>query len=136
MPVAAALGRAAGAVALDDEDLALGRVALGAVGQLAGQARAFQHGLSPRQLARFSRGFSCARGAHAPIQDHAGDGRVFLQELVQLFADQALDHAAHLAVAELHLGLALKLRLHQLDGHNRGQALADVLALQLGAVAL
>ena len=42
VPVAALLGRAAGAVALDDVQLALGRVALGAVGQLAGQGHALQ----------------------------------------------------------------------------------------------
>ena len=43
MPVAPLLGAAAGAVALDEEDFAARGIALGAVGQLARQARAFQH---------------------------------------------------------------------------------------------
>ena len=47
--VAALLGAAAGAVALDDEDLAFGGIALLAVGQLAGQRGAVQRALAAGQ---------------------------------------------------------------------------------------
>ncbi len=53
-PVAPLLGGAAGAVALDDEDLAFRRVALLAVGQLAGQGGDIQHALAPGQFARLA----------------------------------------------------------------------------------
>ena len=41
-----------------------------------------------------------------------------------------------LGVAELGLGLALELRLAELDGHDRGEALADVLAGEVGVLVL
>jgi len=43
---------------------------------------------------------------------------------------------ANLAVAQLALGLALKLRLHQLDRHDGRQPLADVIAGQVAVVRL
>ena len=50
LPVAALLGRAAGGVALDDVEFGVGGIAVGAIGQFAGQAaageRAFAHGLA------------------------------------------------------------------------------------------
>src|SRR5260221_405100 len=55
LAVAALLGRAAGGIALDDEDLGLGGVALLAIGELAGQRGEVQRALSPRQLARLAR---------------------------------------------------------------------------------
>src|SRR5260370_1395046 len=55
LAIAALLGGAAGRVALDDEDLGLGRVALLAVGELARQACDVERALAARQLARFPR---------------------------------------------------------------------------------
>src|SRR6266446_3363484 len=50
--VAALLGRAAGAVALDDEQFAVGRVALLTIGELAWQVRDVERALAPGQVAR------------------------------------------------------------------------------------
>ena len=44
--------------------------------------------------------------------------------------------ALDLGVAELGLGLALELRLGQLDADDGGQALADVVAGEVGVVVL
>ena len=50
--------------------------------------------------------------------------------------DRRLDLALDLGVAELGLGLALELRVGQLDADDRRQALADVVAGQVRVVVL
>ena len=56
------------------------------------------------------------------------DRRVFLEERAELVVDDRLDDALHLGVAQLGLGLALELRVRDLDADDRGQPLADVVA--------
>src|ERR1700723_1650408 len=56
--IAALLGSAACAFALDEVKLAAVRVALGTVGQLAGKASAIQSSLAPRQVTRLACGFA------------------------------------------------------------------------------
>lgn len=101
-----------------------------------GQACAFQDGFAARELARFSGGFPGPRRAHAAVENDAGDRGVFLQEGGQLFRHQAVHHAAHFAVAQFHFGLPFKLRLDQLDRDDGRHALPDILAFELGALAL
>ena len=67
--VAALLGRATGRVALDQEQLAVAGVLLGAVGELAGQREAFEGALANDQLARFAGGLAGARGGQALLDD-------------------------------------------------------------------
>ena len=55
-------------------------------------------------------------------------GRVLLEPVAELLVDHPLHEALGLGVAELGLGLALELRLAELDRDDRGQALADVVA--------
>ena len=105
---------------------------LGAVGQLAGQGQAFEGALADDQVARFARGLAGARGDQALFDDAAAVGRVFGQELVQRRVDHGLHRRADLGVVELVLGLALELRVEHLDADDRGQALADVVAAQVG----
>src|SRR3546814_19076028 len=62
------LGRAAGRVALDDEELGLRRIAFLAVRQLAGQRGDVESALAPGQLARLAR-----RLARAGRLDHLAD---------------------------------------------------------------
>ena len=50
--------------------------------------------------------------------------------------DGGLDLALDLGVAQLGLGLALELRVGQLDADDRRQALADVVAREVGVVVL
>ena len=75
LPVAALLGRAAGGVTLDDVELGVRRIAVGAIRQFAGQTaageRAFAHG-----FAGLARGFAGARGVQPLVHDAFRDGRV------------------------------------------------------------
>ena len=127
-PVAALLGRAAGRFALDDVELALRRIALLAVGQLAGQAAAVERALAADEIARLARRLARARGVDGLADDALGDGGILFEELTELVVDDRLDDALDLGVAELRLGLALELRLRNLDADDAGQTLADVVA--------
>ena len=53
---------------------------------------------------------------------------VAIEPVAEAVADDALHESLGLGVAELGLGLALELRLGELDRDDRGQALADVVA--------
>ena len=136
--VAAALGRAAGGVALDDEELALLGVGRLAVGELAGQAartRAAPCGREPgrgpcaRRSGRTPRRPPCGR---SPCP-RPGSARTSSPSWsLTTFCTKRL----RLGVAQLGLGLALELRLAQLDRDDRGEALADVLAGEVGVLLL
>ena len=58
--------------------------------------------------------------------------RRLFQILRQRLRDHVLDLGAHIGVVQLALGLALELRLRQLHADRRGQALANVVASQIG----
>ena len=60
--------------------------------------------------------------------DELATRRVLLEVLEEPVVEQPLDEAAHLARAELRLGLPLELGLRELDGDHRGEALAHVVA--------
>ena len=126
--VAAAGGAAAGAVALNDIELGEGRVALVAVAQLAGEGGALQRVLAADVLAGLARGLARLAGRLRLFQYRAADGWVLLQELLQPGAHHAVHQRAHVAVAQLGLGLALELGVRQLDGDDGREALAAVLA--------
>ena len=127
-PIAALLGRAAGRIALDDEDLRQRRILLLAVGELARQARDIERALAPGHLARLARRLARARG----LDDLGDDGARFLRMLEQKFAEllrhRGLDHALDLGGDQLVLGLRGELRIGQLDRQNRGQSLARIIA--------
>jgi hypothetical protein len=61
---------------------------------------------------------------------------VFLQKPGQPVRDCAVDQRADIGVPEFGLRLPLELRFHELDGDDRGQALADVLAGERGVAGL
>src|SRR5689334_4310682 len=67
-------------VALDDIQLGLGRVALGAIGQLARQTEALQAALALHQLARLARRLPRPRSHDALLDDALGRLRVLLQK--------------------------------------------------------
>ena len=110
LAVAPLLGRAAGRVALDDEQLAVLRIALRAVGQLGGQPLVVAAALA-RELARLAGGLARLGRAHALVDDLAGGGRILLEGLGQLLVDDLLDETLDVGVAELGLGLPLELRI-------------------------
>ena len=112
------LGAAACGVALDQEDFALAGVALGAVRQLAGQATRDSSTVLRRVRSRALRAASRARAAARQLVQNQlrPTVRVLLQDRSPACRSPALSTMrAHLAVAQLGLGLALKLRLDQLD---------------------
>jgi hypothetical protein len=129
--VAALLGGAAGRVALDDEQLRQRRVLDGAVGELAGQGRVLQRRLAAGQVAGLAGRVASAGGVDCLGQDAARVGGVLLEEVGQVAVDDLLDQALDRRVPQLRLGLALELRVGELDRDDGGQALADVLAGQV-----
>ena len=128
VPVAALLRRAAGRVALDDEELGERRVLHRAVGELAGQHRVLQSGLAPGQVTRLAGRVAGPGGVDRLGQDAAGVRRVLLEEVAEPPVDDLLDQPLDRRVAELALGLPLELRVGELHRDHRGQTLADVLA--------
>ena len=78
------LRRAAGGVALDEEELGRLRVVDRAVGELAGQRRALERRLAARQLARLARRLARARRGDRLRDDLLRVGRVLLEELGEL----------------------------------------------------
>ena len=130
MRVAALLGRAAGAVTLDDEELGLRRIALLAVGQLARQRRRIERALALHHLARLAGGFARPRRQHGLLDDLLGLARVLLEEAAELLVDDALDDALHLGRDQLVLRLVGELGIGMLDRDDGRQTLADVVAAE------
>src|SRR5690606_37308010 len=129
--VAAGLGRAAGGVTLDDEDLALGGVVRLAVGELARQGRGLQQSLAPREVAGLAGGDARRGGLDALADDVRRLVGVAVQPVREVLVDDLLDEGLHLGVAQLGLGLALELRFAQLDRDDRREALADVVTREV-----
>src|SRR4029077_12709477 len=121
------LGRAAGGVTLDHEDLGQARVLHRAVGELARQGRVLERRLA-RQVARFARRGAGAGGVDRLHDDAFRLGRILVEELGQFAIDRLLDQAFDRRVAEFGLGLPLELRVVQLHRDDRGESLPYVLA--------
>ena len=141
--VARLLGRAAGRIALDDEDFRARCRVLRAVGQLAGKAKLAHGGLAADFL------FLAAADALVGARDHpfeqlGGFLRIVGQPMVERIADGALDDADGLDGRQLVLGLADEFRLanedrqhasrrdhHVFAGDDRGALVADQLGIGL-----
>ena len=137
LPVAALLGRAAGRLALDDVELAT------APDRAPGSRRACR--AASRRRAR-----PCGAPGRAPCappraraprrapsrRSACATGGMLLEVDAELLVHERLDDALHLAVAELRLRLPLELRLGNLHADDRGQAFADVVALEALVVLL
>ena len=93
--VAALLGRAAGGVALDDEDLGQRRVLDRAVGELARQARVLQRALAARQVARLARRGARLRGLHGLADDRVPSVGFSSRNSASRVVDDRLDEALH-----------------------------------------
>ena len=127
LAVARLLGRAAGAVALDDEELGAFGVVVGAVGELAGEA----------ELARGGRGLALdlALGAAAealvhPLDDRAEERAAAVhivgEIMVEMVAHRGLDEARRLEAGQAVLGLALEMRVADEDAEHQLDAVEDV----------
>ena len=103
---------------------------------LPGQRRVLERRLAAGQVARLAGGGAGPGRVDRLEDDPARVGRVLLEELGELAVDDRLDEALDRRVAELGLRLALELRVLELHGDDRGQALADVVAAQVRVLLL
>jgi hypothetical protein len=126
--VAALLRGAAGGIALDQEEFGLLRVLLLAIGQLAGQVAAVERGLATREVAGLAGGLAGAGGLEGLAHDDLRDLRMLFEVGGEAVVDEGLDEALDLGVAQLGLGLALELRLQELDRDEADESFADVVA--------
>src|SRR5574341_347816 len=115
MPITPLLGRAGRAVALDDVQLALGRVALGAVGELAREREALQRRFADDEVTRLLRGVARAGGGQTLLDDRLGLAGILLEERPEGLAQHLLDVSLHFGVHQLDFGLRFELRLAVLD---------------------
>ena len=136
LAVAALLGGAAGRIALDDENLGLGRVALLAVGELAGQVRDVERALAPRQFAGLARRLARLRRLDHLADDDTGILRMLLEPLPEQFVDEPLDHRPHLGGDELVLRLRGEFWVGAFDAEHAGEALAGVVAREIDLLLL
>ena len=112
LAVARLLGRAAGAVALDEEDLGAGGAVAGAVGELAGQAQLAGRGLA-RQLLLLAAAEPLLGALGDAVEQQSGGRRVGAEPMVEMVADRGLDEPRRLDAGEPLLGLPLELRVAQ-----------------------
>ena len=117
-------------VALDEVELAALGVGRLAVGEPAGETAARECPLS-RDLAGLAGRLTGAGGVDRLGDDLLALVRVLVEELGELLVDDLLHEAAYPRVAELRLRLALELRLADLQRDDGGEALADVVALEV-----
>ena len=118
-------------VALDEEQLGFGRIALLAIGELAGQVRDVERALAARQLARLARGLA-GDAASAIFCTMALASLGCSSNQVPSASDHgAFDHRAHLGGNQLVLGLAGEFRVGHLHRQHAGQPLARIVAGEL-----
>src|SRR5690606_42076672 len=97
--VASLFGGSAGGVALDDEQLALGAVGGGAVGQLAGQRQPVLGGrLAGHLLLRGAARLAGAGGQNDPPDDGLGHAAVVIEPVLESGADEPVDGGGQLRV--------------------------------------
>ena len=115
LAVAALLCGAAGAVALDDEDLGFGRIALLAVGELAGQRGDVERALAAGELTRLAGGLARGGGFGDLGNDLLGLARMLLEPLAELGVDEGLDRRPDFGGHQLVLGLRREFWVGHLD---------------------
>ena len=129
--VPSVLGGAAGGITLDDVNFAQGGVVGGAVRQLARQLAAFQPGLITGVISGLAGRLSGARSVQGLGQQRLGYRRVLLKIGHQFVIYQGADQAGNVRIAQLALGLALKLGLGKLHADDGSQPLAHIVAGEL-----
>ena len=140
-PVPRLLGRAAGGIALDQEELAAAGIALLAVGKLARQARDLERAFAPGQVAGFPRRLPRRGGLDRLGNDRAGLGRMLLQPLAEPLADDPFHHRLDLGAHQFLLGLGREFGIGHLDREDAGEPFPGIVAgdrhlLALGDTAL
>ena len=130
-PGSCRLGGPACGISLNDKDLAVFTVLVRTVGQLAGKTQSVQSALSARQISCLSCRGSGSLGHNGLLDDDLADLRMLLQIDRKALAQQTLDSASCLGIAQLLLRLAFKLRLADLDRYDRCETFTDVITGQI-----
>ena len=126
--VASLLCGSACGVTLDNEEFAVLGCAAGAVSEFSGQTAAAQRRLALYFHAGVVGGVACLCGYYHLLDNGACLAGILLEIIAERLAHGGLHSAYHLVVAEFRLGLAFKLRLHDLYGNHGCEALAEVVA--------
>ena len=103
---------------------------------LPGQGHALQGALADDEVAGLAGGLAGPRRRQALLDDPPPVAGVLVEVLGDPLGHGRLHLSLDLGVAELGLRLALELGLDQLDRHDRGEALADVVAREVRVVVL
>ena len=126
------LRRAAGRVALHQKQLAFGRILFLTIRQFAGQAGRVEDIFAPRHLARPTGGLAGLGGLQDFPANRLGLAGVFLQIDFQRLRHDLLHRRADFGGDQLFLRLRGKLGVGRANGQHAGQALAHVLAGDVG----
>ena len=128
MAVTSLLGTTTCRVTLDNEELAVCCISIRAVGQFARQSASGHGRLALHVFARLAGCNACCSGQYHLVYDDLCLVGMFLQVITERFAYGLLYGTCNFTVAQLCLGLALKLRFLYLHADNCGKTLAEVLA--------
>ena len=129
--VTSLLCRAACGVSLYQVELGELCVLFLTVSKLSGECRAFEKSLAACCLACLSCGFASAVCSHCFFQDCLADCGIFLKIFLKLFGNERIENCSHFAVAELALGLTLKLCLGELYRYDRRKTFTHVLTREV-----
>ena len=126
--VAPLLGRTTGRITFDDVQFGIRRVFTLAVGQFAGQGVVGKSPFAAHQIFGFAGRVPGSGGVHGLFDDQFDVFGVFFKKSDQTVIDDAAHQAGHFRVAEFGLGLALELRVGQLDGNHGRKAFTHIIA--------
>ena len=136
LAVARLLGAATCGIALYDEDFGIFRLLRRTVGELARQRERVEDVLAARHLARFASSLASFQSLRRLPDDLLGRGGVLLQIFCKALGHGVLHERADLGVAELRFRLPLELRVVQLHGDDRRQALTRIVTREVGILLL
>ena len=127
--LAAALRRAAGGVALDDEQLRAIDVVGDAIGELLRHAPEIERALALDELPRLAGRLASLGGEDRPEANSACVGGILLEPGAKLLGHGSAHEALGFGIEQLLLHLVVELRLGQLDGHDGAEALPQIVAV-------
>src|SRR5579883_1125040 len=124
--VARLLRRAAGAVALDEEDLGADGARLAAIRELAGQAQLARRALAV-ELLLLAAALTLLGALDHGVEKRVARFRIAREPMVEMILERALDEPRGLGRGELLLGLSLELRLADEEREQDHRALRHIL---------
>src|SRR5699024_2104758 len=123
----ATLCRTTSGVTLHDVKLRNLRILGTAISELTWQTTQVRRRLTAHQLTRLARCHTSLRRRPGLIYDGLGLSRVGIKPVIEVLINCTLNKALDLRVAQLRLGLTLKLRISNLERDHRCQALTAVI---------